>query len=113
MSTRTPLTAEQYDATVEALKEVIDPELSVNIWDLGLVYDIQSGTSDVGKHLALTMTLTTPACPLSDIIEAEISKAIDGLYDSFAIDWVWLPPWNASLVTDEGKEMLRAVGFKL
>lgn len=103
-----------HDKTVEALQEVIDPELGVNIWDLGLVYGLASETNETGNQkLTLTMTLTTPACPLSDVIEEQLAEKLDGLYDSFKVDWVWLPSWHAGLISADGKEMLRAVGFSL
>lgn len=102
-----------YDQTVAALQEVIDPELSVNIWDLGLVYSIDNSTDKGAGHLSITMTLTTPACPLSDVIEEQLGEALEKLYDSFEVNWVWLPAWHAGLISDEGREMLRAVGFSL
>jgi metal-sulfur cluster biosynthetic enzyme len=101
------------DQTIERLQQVIDPELGVNIWDLGLVYDLGFGTSDAGRHLELKMTLTSAACPLSDIIEEELGKALDGLFDSYKVNWVWMPPWDPSRISDEGREMLRALGFQL
>lgn len=101
------------DSTIDRLQQVIDPELGVNIWDLGLVYDLGFGESEQGNHLELKMTLTSVACPLSDIIEEELGRALDGLFASYQVEWVWTPPWNPSMVSDEGREMLRALGFQL
>lgn len=101
------------EQAIERLQEVIDPELGVNIWDLGLVYDLGVGTSEQGNHLEIKMTLTTAACPLSDIIEEEIGKALDGAFASYRVHWVWMPPWDPSRVSDDGREMLRALGFQL
>jgi len=102
-----------YDRTVAALQDVIDPELSVNIWDLGLVYDFDNNTDKGEGHLYITMTLTTPACPLSDVIEEQLEEALEGVFESFEVNWVWLPAWHAGLISEDGREMLRAVGFSL
>jgi len=101
------------DAVVDRLREVIDPELSVNIWDLGLVYDLQVENQKGLTVAVITMTLTSAACPLSDMIEAEVANQLDGVVDGFRINWVWMPPWSPGRVSDEGREMLRAVGFNL
>ena len=103
------------DDLEEALRDVVDPELGVNIVDLGLVYDLQL---DPGNKLTIDMTLTSAACPLTDMIEDQISAALmggpeGGLVEDFTINWVWLPPWGPEKITDDGREQLRALGFNI
>ena len=95
---------------VEALKDVIDPELGINIVDLGLLYGIQIDASD---NVVLDMTLTSAACPLTDIIERQTEMILEGLVNSAVINWVWMPAWGPDRITDDGREMLRAIGFNV
>jgi metal-sulfur cluster biosynthetic enzyme len=102
----------------EALKDVVDPELGVNIVDLGLVYDLSVERTASGTNATIDMTLTSAACPLTDMIEDQVSAALTGgpdggLVDEFAINWVWLPPWDVSRITDDGREQMRALGFNI
>ncbi len=93
------------DAVREALHEVIDPELGVNIVDLGLVYDVSvSDDCDV----AIRMTLTTPGCPLGGYIEDEINGCLHRFPSvrAISVDLVWEPPWQPSAMTDEAKRQL-------
>lgn len=92
----------------EALHNVIDPELGINIVDLGLLYGIQ--IDQLGRAI-LTMTLTTPACPLTDVIEDEIAAVLDGIVDQFRVDWTWTPLWTVNNITDEGRAQMQALGF--
>ncbi len=97
----------------EYLRDVIDPELGINVVDLGLVYDLWL-TEEDGKEIAnVNMTLTSPACPLTDIIEEQVDDAIVGnkLCDEVRLNWVWMPPWGPNMITEEGREMLQALGF--
>jgi len=99
----------------EALKDVVDPELGINIVDLGLVYDLHVDTKNVAT---IDMTLTSAACPLTEMIEDQVSAALvggpdGGLVEDFRINWVWLPPWGPDKITDEGREQLRALGFNV
>ena len=94
----------------EAMRDVVDPELGINVVDLGLVYDVHL---DDGNIATLDMTLTSAACPLTDVIEDQTRAALDGLVDSFTINWVWMPPWGPDKITDDGREMLRALGFNV
>ena len=94
----------------EAMKDVVDPELGINVVDLGLVYDVHV---DEGNVATLDMTLTSAACPLTDVIEDQTRAALDGVVTDFAINWVWLPPWGPDKITDDGREMLRALGFNV
>ncbi len=94
----------------EAMKDVVDPELGINVVDLGLVYDVHV---DEGNVATLDMTLTSAACPLTDVIEDQTRAALDNLVESFTINWVWMPPWGPDKITDDGREMLRALGFNV
>lgn len=95
---------------LEAMKDVVDPELGINVVDLGLVYGV-----DVDEHsnTVLSMTLTSAACPLTDVIEDQTRAALEGLVNEFRINWVWMPPWGPDKITDDGREMLRALGFNV
>ncbi|MEZ7897810.1 MAG: metal-sulfur cluster assembly factor [Flaviflexus sp.] len=93
----------------EALRDVIDPELGVNIVDLGLLYGI---TLD-GNSVIIDMTLTSAACPLTDVIEDQAVQALEGLVTEVRINWVWLPPWGPEKITASGREQLRAIGFNV
>ncbi|PST49861.1 hypothetical protein COO72_01130 [Bifidobacterium callitrichos] len=92
----------------EALHQVIDPELGIDVIDLGLVYGIE--IDDQGRAI-ITMTLTTPACPLTDLIEDECASTLAGLVEEFRIDWTWQPRWTMDKITPEGREQLAALGF--
>ncbi|MBV8934082.1 MAG: metal-sulfur cluster assembly factor [Kutzneria sp.] len=97
----------------EAMRDVVDPELGINVVDLGLVYDIHLDADDV---CTLDMTLTSAACPLTDVIEDQTRAALTGgpgggLVSDFRINWVWMPPWGPDKITDDGREQLRALGF--
>lgn len=94
----------------EALKDVVDPELGINVVDLGLVYDVHVAEGNIAT---LDMTLTSAACPLTDVIEDQTRAALDGLVSEFTINWVWMPPWGPDKITDDGRDMLRALGFNL
>jgi metal-sulfur cluster biosynthetic enzyme len=94
----------------EAMRDVVDPELGVNVVDLGLVYGIDVDESNVA---ILDMTLTSAACPLTDVIEDQTNTALEGLVNGFAINWVWMPPWGLEKITDDGREQLRALGFNV
>ena len=98
------------DEVLEAMKDVVDPELMVNVVDLGLVYGVQ--LDDEG-NCTVDMTLTSPTCPLTDKIEYDTKYVLDGLVSSVTINWVWLPPWSLEMITDDGREQLRAVGYNL
>ena len=96
------------DDVIEAMKDVIDPELGINVIDLGLVYDISVDTSNVA---VLDMTLTSAACPLQDVIEDQTRQALAPHTTDVKINWVWMPPWGPDKISDDGREQLRAIGF--
>lgn len=95
---------------LEAMHDVVDPELGINVVDLGLVYDVRVDEDDVA---ILDMTLTSAACPLTDEIEDQTRAALDGIVTDFRLNWVWMPPWGPERISDEGREMLRALGFNV
>ena len=94
----------------EALRDVVDPELGINVVDLGLIYGL---TVDQHSHVIIDMTLTSAACPLTDVIEDQVAQALDDLVASHRINWVWMPPWGPDKITDDGREQLRALGFNV
>ncbi len=94
----------------EAMRDVVDPELGINVVDLGLLYGVH--VEDDGS-VTLDMTLTSAACPLTDVIEDQTRSALDGLVTDVRINWVWMPPWGPDKITDEGREQLRALGFNV
>lgn len=97
-------------AVEEALRDVIDPELGINVVDLGLLYGV---SIEPDGTVVLDMTLTTAACPLTDVIEEQAQQALVGIADQVRIQWVWLPPWGPDKITPEGREQLRALGFNV
>ena len=98
------------DDITEAMKDVVDPELGINVVDLGLVYDVHV---EEGSNVVLDMTLTSAACPLTDVITDQTQAALEGLVNDVAINWVWMPPWGPDKITDDGREQLRALGFNV
>jgi metal-sulfur cluster biosynthetic enzyme len=94
----------------EAMKDVVDPELGINVVDLGLVYGVHL---DEDRHVVLDMTLTSAACPLTDVIQDQTETALEGLVEDVAINWVWMPPWGPDKITEDGREQLRALGFNV
>ena len=105
------LDAKKFDEVQESLKDVIDPELGVNIVDLGLIYDLS--WDDEEDALIISMTLTSAGCPLTDVIEEEVAKALDGIAERFRINWVWMPPWGPEKISEDGRDMMRALGFSI
>ena len=112
--TATPVPATPEPASVEeleeAMRDVVDPELGINVVDLGLVYGITVSGDNIAT---LDMTLTSAACPLTDVIEDQTRQALTPYVSDFRINWVWMPPWGPDKITDEGREQLRALGFNV
>jgi metal-sulfur cluster biosynthetic enzyme len=98
------------DDITEAMKDVVDPELGINVVDLGLVYGVHL---DDDHKVVLDMTLTSAACPLTDVIQDQTNTALEGLVEDVAINWVWMPPWGPDKITEDGREQLRALGFNV
>jgi len=107
----TTLEPKLFDQVEEALKDVMDPELGVNIVDLGLIYDL--GWDAEQDALVISMTLTSAGCPLTDVLEEQTAEALDGVVEQFRINWVWMPPWGPEKITDDGRDMMRALGFSI
>jgi metal-sulfur cluster biosynthetic enzyme len=86
----------------EALKEVIDPEIGVNIVDLGMVYGVD--LKDDGGT-TITMTLTTPACPLSEYIDAAVHEALEPVPEmgDVTVNLVWTPAWNPTMMSEDAR----------
>lgn len=92
---------EIYEAVIAALKDIYDPEIPVNIYDLGLIYDVAIN----GGHAVVTMTLTTPHCPVAESMPAEVELrvgAVPGIGDA-EVKLVWDPPWSPANMSDEAR----------
>lgn len=98
------------DDILDALHDVVDPELGIDVVDLGLVYGIE--IDELGRAI-ITMTLTTPACPLTELIEDECANALAGLVEEFRIDWTWKPRWSVENINEDGRAQLEALGYNL
>jgi metal-sulfur cluster biosynthetic enzyme len=106
-----PISKVPTDADVEeALKDVVDPELGINVVDLGLIYGLDLDDSSAAT---IDMTLTSAACPLTEEIEDQAWEALKGVVSDFRINWVWMPPWGPENITEDGREQLRALGFSI
>ena len=95
------MTALSKETVIEALKTVYDPEIPVNIWDLGLVYDIAISDGDV----VITMTFTSPTCPMMEELLAQVHErviAVSGGRDVH-VELVWDPPWDLSRMSESAR----------
>ncbi|HZD00875.1 MAG TPA: metal-sulfur cluster assembly factor [Actinomycetes bacterium] len=101
------------EQVLDAMRQVEDPELGVNVVDLGLVYGVEF--EDEGRKVRLDMTLTSAGCPLTDMIEGATAAALIGLdgIQEAEINWVWSPPWTPERMSEDGKMELRAMGFAI
>ncbi|GAB2758147.1 metal-sulfur cluster assembly factor [Nocardioides salsibiostraticola] len=106
----TAVAAVTVEDVTEAMKDVVDPELGINVVDLGLVYDVHL---DEKYNCVLDMTLTSAACPLTDVIIDQTEAALEGMVADVAVNWVWMPPWGPDKITPDGREQLRALGFNV
>ena len=90
---------------VKALSTVFDPEIPVNIYDLGLIYDV---IVDTASAVGIRMTLTAPACPAAQVLPGQVEKAVDALPDvaDVTVDIVWDPPWTRDRMSDVAKLQL-------
>jgi FeS assembly SUF system protein len=91
-----------YEGVIEALKEIYDPEIPVNIYDLGLIYDVVISPEN---HAKIIMTLTTPHCPVAESMPGEVELrvgAVPGVGDA-EVELVWDPPWDPQKMSDEAK----------
>ncbi|MFQ3294497.1 MAG: metal-sulfur cluster biosynthetic enzyme [Halobacteriales archaeon] len=99
------------DDVLEALKTVQDPEIPINIVDLGLIYDVEIDDGEV--HV--DMTLTTMGCPIADYFLQEATEAaesVDGVEEA-DVDLVWDPPWSPEKATEDGKAQLQSLGISI
>ena len=114
MTTTAPPSRDELD---EAMRDVVDPELGINVVDLGLIYDMRVDEVEGSRVVTIDMTLTSAACPLTEEIEDQASTALTGgptpLANEIKINWVWMPPWGPEKITDEGREQLRSLGFNV
>ncbi len=90
-----------YDGVIDALKEIFDPEIPVNIYDLGLIYGVDISES----HVVVTMTLTTPHCPVAESMPGEVELRVGAVpgVGSAEVNLVWDPPWDPQKMSDEAK----------
>lgn len=91
-----------YEAVIDALKEIFDPEIPVNIYDLGLIYGVEIQDE---AHAIVTMTLTTPHCPVAESMPAEVElrvMSVPGIATA-EVNLVWDPPWDPQKMTDDAK----------
>lgn len=112
-SVRSPEMQQLAGKVEEYLMDVIDPELGINVVDLGLVYDVW--IEDENRAI-VNMTLTSPACPLQDMIEDQAnSSVLDNVEEisELQINWVWTPAWGPQMINEEGREQLRYLGFSV
>lgn len=100
------------DQVLEALKVVKDPEIPVNVVDLGLVYEVEPKEDGV---VDITMTLTSIGCPAQDIVKADAEIAVMRLegVNAVNVDFVWTPPWSPDKMTEDGKRQMRMFGFNV
>ena len=93
---------ELYEAVIEALKEIYDPEIPVNIDDLGLIYDVEITPE---HHAMVKMTLTTPNCPVAESMPGEVELRVGSVpgVGHAEVELVWDPPWDPQKMTDEAK----------
>jgi FeS assembly SUF system protein len=91
-----------YEAVIDALKEIYDPEIPVNIYDLGLIYGVEVSE---GSHVAVTMTLTTPHCPVAESMPGEVELRVGSVpgVGVAEVNLVWDPPWDPQKMSDEAK----------
>ena len=97
---------------LEALKVVKDPEIPVNVVDLGLIYGVDINTSG---NVEITMTLTSVGCPVQDLIRSDAEMAVmrlDGV-NQVEVEFVWSPPWAPDKMSDDGKRQMRMFGFNV
>ena len=93
---------ELYEAVIDALKEIYDPEIPVNIYDLGLIYDVEITPE---HHAMVKMTLTTPNCPVAESMPGEVELRVGSVpgVGHAEVELVWDPPWDPQKMTDEAK----------
>ncbi len=91
-----------YEAVIDALKDIYDPEIPVNIYDLGLIYDVEITAE---RHAYVKMTLTTPNCPVAESMPGEVELRVGSVpgIGHAEVELVWDPPWDPQRMSDEAK----------
>ncbi len=99
------------DDVREAMKQVDDPEIGINVVDLGLLYNVH--VDETTGKVDIDMTLTSMGCPLTEQIIADVRKFVEPLDGVTAVDvnWVWDPPWGPDKMTDDGKLLMKVMGY--
>lgn len=96
------------EQVVEVLKTVFDPEIPVNVYDLGLIYDLQMD----GDNVKIVMTLTAPGCPVGPQLAAEIQNRLQAIgAEDVSVTFVWSPAWSTEKVTPDGRLALQMMGM--
>lgn len=101
------------DKIVQRLKNIYDPEIPVDIYSLGLIYDIEFEYKDKVIYAYVTMTLTSPGCPVADSLLEQVkyvTQSVDEVFKCY-VDLVFTPTWDRSMVSEEAKEILELSGF--
>jgi metal-sulfur cluster biosynthetic enzyme len=91
---------------LEALKDVLDPEIGLNVVDLGLIYSINFREDK--NHIFLIMTLTTQFCPMGESIRDNVKQTLEGLFKDWTVDVdvIFDPPWSMEMISEEGRNFL-------
>ncbi len=100
------------EKVIETIKTIYDPEIPVNLYDLGLIYDIKFEVLDNYTHCLIDMTLTSPGCSVADSLVDQVrylTNSID-LVDEAHVNLVFDPPWDPSKISEEGKDLLAING---
>lgn len=97
---------------INVLKEIYDPEIPINIWDLGLIYTLEIDPEN--KYVYVLMTVTAPGCPIAEpLADAVKSRLYDLGFENVEVEITFDPPWTIDRMTEEGKEALRLMGYPI
>lgn len=96
------------ESVIGVLQSIFDPEIPLNIWDLGLIYEL----TQTNHNVQIKMTLTALGCPVGPQIAGEIENKMQAIgVENVTVDFVWSPPWTPERLTPDGKEQLQMLGF--
>lgn len=96
------------ESVIGVLQSIFDPEIPLNIWDLGLIYEL----TQTNHNVQIKMTLTALGCPVGPQIAGEIENKLQSIgVEDVTVDFVWSPPWTPERLTPDGKEQLQMLGF--
>lgn len=107
----TALSPARLDDIEEALKNVMDLEIGINVVDLGLIYGL-AWDNDTDT-LVIQMTLTSASCPEQDVLAEQTEQALVGVVERYRINWVWMPPWTTEKITEDGRSMISLLGVTI